>query len=77
MVSGQVALALVLLLSAGVMIRSFSSLLEVEPGFRTEDVMVAVLSLPSNDFRDRGSQHEDAAGGGYAGELSVEVPVDG
>lgn len=56
MVSVQVALALVLLLSAGVMIRSFSSLLDVEPGFRTEDVMVAVLSLPSNDFRDRGSQ---------------------
>ncbi|MCH7531118.1 MAG: ABC transporter permease [Gemmatimonadetes bacterium] len=56
MVSGQVALALILLLSAGVMIRSFSRLLQVEPGFRTEDVMVAVLSLPSSEFRDRDSQ---------------------
>ena len=56
MVSGQVALALVLLLSAGVMIRSLSHLLQVEPGFRTEDVMVAVLSLPNADFRDRDSQ---------------------
>jgi len=56
MVSGQVALALILLLSAGVMIRSFSRLLQVEPGFRTEDVMVAVLSLPNSEFRDRDSQ---------------------
>ena len=45
-VSGQVALALLLLLSAGVMIRSCSRLLQVEPGFRTEYVMVAALSLP-------------------------------
>ncbi|MDH3272495.1 MAG: ABC transporter permease [Gemmatimonadota bacterium] len=56
MVAGQVALALLLLLSAGVMIRSFSRLLQVEPGFRTEDVMVAVVSLPENDFPDRASQ---------------------
>jgi len=56
MVSAQVALALLLLLSAGVMIRSFSRLLQVEPGFRTEDVMIAVLSLPENEFPDRESQ---------------------
>ena len=56
MITGQVALALLLLLSAGVMLRSFSSLLQVEPGFRTEDVMVATMSLPQNEFRDRDSQ---------------------
>ncbi|MGD8601033.1 MAG: ABC transporter permease [Gemmatimonadota bacterium] len=56
MVSGQVALALLLLLSAGVMVRSFSRLLQVEPGFRTEDVIVAMLSLPENEFGDRDSQ---------------------
>lgn len=56
MVAGQVGLALVLLLSAGVMLRSFSGLLRVEPGFRTEDVTVAALSLPSNAFGDRDSQ---------------------
>jgi len=38
------------------MIRSFSRLLQVEPGFRTEDVMIAVLSLPENEFPDRESQ---------------------
>lgn len=56
MVSAQVALALLLLLNAGVMIRSFASLLSVEPGFRIEEVMVAGLSLPNNDFPDRDSQ---------------------
>jgi predicted permease len=56
MVSGQVALALLLLLSAGVMIRSLSRLLQVDPGFRTEDVMVAALSLPASEFPDRASQ---------------------
>ena len=57
MVSGQVALALLLLLSAGVMMRSFSRLLQVDPGFRTEDVTVAMLSLPNdNQFSSRESQ---------------------
>ena len=56
MIAGQVALALLLLLSAGVMIRSFSRLLQVEPGFRTEDVMVATMSLGQNEFPDRDSQ---------------------
>jgi len=56
MVSGQVALALLLLVSAGVMVRSFSRLLQVEPGFRTEGVMVTALSLPGNEFRSRDSQ---------------------
>ena len=56
MVAVQVALALLLLLSAGVMIRSFSRLLQVDPGFRTGDVMVTALSLPSNEYRDRDSQ---------------------
>lgn len=56
MVAGQVALALLLLLNAGVMIRSLSRLLQVDPGFRIENLMVAAMSLPENEFRDRASQ---------------------
>jgi predicted permease len=56
MVAGQVALALVLLLNAGVMLRSFARLLSVEPGFRTENILVAALSLPNGDFPDREGQ---------------------
>jgi predicted permease len=43
----QVALALVLLVSAGLMIRTFQSLLAVEPGFtRPADVQLFRLSIP-------------------------------
>ena len=56
MVTAQVALALLLLLNAAAMIRSFSRLLGVEPGFRTEDVVVAGLTLPDNAFPGRDSQ---------------------
>ena len=56
MVAAQVALALLLLLSAGVMVKSFSGLLQIEPGFRTEDVMVATVSIPDYGFTEPGLQ---------------------
>lgn len=58
MVAAQVALALLLLLSAGVMIKSFSGLLQVEPGFRTEDVIVATVSIPDYGFNNPQLQAE-------------------
>jgi len=58
MVAAQVALALLLLLSAGVMIKSFSGLLQVEPGFRTEDVIVATVSIPDYGFNNPQRQAE-------------------
>ena len=56
MIAAQVAFALLLVLNAGVMVRSFSRLVDTDPGFRTEGVLVAALSLPENDFPDRSSQ---------------------
>jgi putative ABC transport system permease protein len=56
MVAAQVALALVLLVNAGAMLRSFGRLLDVDPGFRTSDVTVAALSLPENEFPAREDQ---------------------
>jgi putative ABC transport system permease protein len=56
LVAGQVATALVLLLGAGVVIRSISRLLEVDPGFRTEGIVTAALVPPESWFPDRGSQ---------------------
>ena len=50
----QVALSFVLVLGAGLMIKSFGELLAVDPGYRTERRLVATLSLPSADYPEPG-----------------------
>jgi putative ABC transport system permease protein len=56
LVASQVALAFMLLLGAGVMIRSMVNLLNVDPGFRTERIVSVALSLPRTKYADRQSQ---------------------
>jgi putative ABC transport system permease protein len=56
LVAAQVALAFVLLLGAGVMVRSMVNLLNVDPGFRSEGVVSVALSLPRNKYPDRQTQ---------------------
>jgi putative ABC transport system permease protein len=46
LIIGQVAVALVLLVGASLMTKSFWMLLKVSPGFRAEDILTARLSLP-------------------------------
>jgi hypothetical protein len=49
----QVALALVLLVSSGLMIRSFQALKQVQPGFsRPEEVQTLRISIPESQVRD-------------------------
>ena len=46
LIVGEVALAVVLLAAAGLLLRSFSRLVQMDPGFRTERVLSARLNLP-------------------------------
>lgn len=46
----QVALSLLLLVSAGLLIRSFSNLMGVDPGYRVENLLTASVVLPSDTY---------------------------
>jgi predicted permease len=50
LVAAQVALAVIVVIGAGLMMRSFGELTAVDPGFRAERVLVAGLSVPSGDY---------------------------
>jgi putative ABC transport system permease protein len=48
----EVALAVVLLVGAGLVVRTFSRLLSVDPGFHIENVMTMDIALPAERYRD-------------------------
>jgi putative ABC transport system permease protein len=56
LVLGEVALAFVLLIGAGLLVRSFDRLLQVDPGFRTEGLFTARLLLPRIKYPDESKQ---------------------
>ena len=49
-VVAEVALALVLLISAGLLVRSFSKVLDVKPGFDAQNVLTLRMSLPNAQY---------------------------
>ena len=48
----QIAIAIILLIGAGLMVKSFWALLHVAPGFRSESILTARLSLPRSRYPD-------------------------
>jgi len=52
----EVALALVLLVGAGLSLRSFSEMMRVDPGFRPESLLAAQIYLPQAKYPDNESR---------------------
>jgi predicted permease len=50
LVAGEMALAAILLMGAGLTLRSFSNLIAVDPGFRTENVLIVNVALPAGRY---------------------------
>jgi putative ABC transport system permease protein len=54
LVVSEVALALILLVGAGLMVKGFRSLLNADPGFDRSHVLTFHVALPDSKYRDKG-----------------------
>ncbi len=50
LVAVEVAMAMILLIASGLLLRSFAKMLETNPGFQAKHVLTASLSLPAGDY---------------------------
>jgi predicted permease len=53
LMAGQVALALMLLIASGLMVRSFQKMRNVDPGFNPTSVMTLNVALPASAYKTR------------------------
>jgi len=52
LVLSEVSLAFMLLMGAGLMLRTFAQLLKVDPGFKSNNVLTFAVSLPGARYSD-------------------------
>jgi len=52
LVTAEIALALVLLVGAGLFLRSLARLQQVDPGFESQGIMTGIVGLPPAQYRD-------------------------
>ncbi len=62
LVVSEIAVATVLLVATGLLLRSFLKLQSVDTGFRAENVVAVELSLPGSGFFERGNGRYDQPG---------------
>jgi len=85
LVVGEVSLACLLLIGAGLMLRSFVKLLRTDPGFRTEHLLTATVSLPDKTYKpaeaprfwDRLSASLSSVAGIRAAGVGTDLPWTG
>src|SRR5262249_9849742 len=56
LVVSEIALSLMLLIGAGLFIRSFTALLKTDPGFNPDGVITANLNLPTVKYKEEGQR---------------------
>jgi predicted permease len=56
LVGSEVAVALLLLIGSGLLIRSFQQLMRVDPGFEVEDRLAVELALPASRYADNATR---------------------
>ena len=54
LVAGEIALALVLLIASGLLVRSFLDLMRIDPGYDPQNVLTASVQLPTGEFAGPG-----------------------
>ena len=52
LVAGEVALAVVVVVGASLLVRSLNQILDVQPGFRMDHLLVAQVALPSTHYKE-------------------------
>ena len=85
LIVSQMALAIMLLISAGLLVRSFVRLLQTDPGFRQEQVLTMTVPLPLQayphgtdvrSFFEELQRRASALPGAGAVGLSTDLPLD-
>ncbi len=73
LVAGEIALAGILLVGAGLTLRSFANLIAVDPGFRTSDVLTVQMTVPAGRYPSPAAQSEFYARAFSALEALAEI----
>ena len=81
LVVAQMALTLILMIGAGLLVRSFYRLMQIDPGFRTESAVAMDLSLPSartdeKRYKQLMKSYRGLVEQGIAPDTNIELSAD-